>query len=498
VSEPKHEAPRVIAVASGKGGAGKSLLAANVGIFLATLGKRVVLLDAAFGSANLHTFVGVPEPRRTLADMLQSRGIGLDQVIVPTPVGNLGLVAGRSDPAWAANPKSSQLTRLRAQIQKLDVDYVVLDLGAGTGGVVLDLFLLADSGILVLSPEPPSVELGYRFFRAAFARRLGKISLADAVRMDDDEMRAFPGGIQGPLDYYRLAVARENEQAAERIKSEILALRPQVLVNNVRAKSDLEVGRALSCAARRVLGLPIKFLGHLEYDDAVWVSLRRGRPLLIDHPESRVAKCVERVTRGLLSRESEPIVADIVSGDSHYDLFEIEPTASDEEIRRANRRARQIYGRDSIVVRGLYTRERLEELHQRFDEAYDTLMDPARRKAYDQELFPDGIPRRSPAPPRAPPKPARPPAELPPMPSIDESTEFTGSLMQQVREARGLDLREISERTKIGMGYLLAIESEAFKTLPAAVYVRGFLTEYAKMLELDVTRVLETYPFFRR
>ena len=54
--------PRVVAIGGGKGGVGKSLVAANVGIFLATLGKRVVLVDAAFGAANLHIFAGVPRP----------------------------------------------------------------------------------------------------------------------------------------------------------------------------------------------------------------------------------------------------------------------------------------------------------------------------------------------------------------------------------------------------------------------------------------------------
>ena len=52
--------PRVVAIGGGKGGVGKSLVAANVGIFLATLGKRVVLVDAAFGAANLHIFAASP------------------------------------------------------------------------------------------------------------------------------------------------------------------------------------------------------------------------------------------------------------------------------------------------------------------------------------------------------------------------------------------------------------------------------------------------------
>src|SRR5690606_17820982 len=116
----------------------------------------------------------------------------------------------------------------------------------------------------------------------------------------------------------------------------------------------------------------------------------------------------------------------------------IEPISSDEEIRRANRRMRQFYGRDSVLVRGLYTGDRLEEMQQRLDEAYDVLMDPVRRKEYDQALFPDGIPARKTRRAAVPvsPVPRKLPAELPPMPDIDERTEFTGPLMQQVREAR--------------------------------------------------------------
>jgi flagellar biosynthesis protein FlhG len=66
-------------------------------------------------------------------------------------------------------------------------------------------------------------------------------------------------------------------------------------------------------------------------------------------------------------------------------------------------------------------------------------------------------------------------------------------LLRQVREARGIDLREIAERTKIGMAYLQALEDEHFEKLPAVVYVRGFLGEYAKILTLERSRVVDSY-----
>jgi flagellar biosynthesis protein FlhG len=183
--------------------------------------------------------------------------------------------------------------------------------------------------------------------------------------------------------------------------------------------------------------------------------------------------------------------------ETYYQLLELEPTASEEEIRRAHRRVRQMYGRDSVAVSGLYTREGLDSLQRRFDEAYATLMDAQRRKAYDQRLFPDGVPTLGGAGTHAArhhqKRAASEPVVRAPAPNVPDDADFSGGLLREVREALGIELREISERTKIGIGYLGAIEDERFEKLPAPVYVRGFLVEYVKVLGLDAGRVLETY-----
>ena len=81
----------------------------------------------------------------------------------------------------------------------------------------------------------------------------------------------------------------------------------------------------------------------------------------------------------------------------------------------------------------------------------------------------------------------------PPMPDIGPKSEFSGPVLRQIREAAGIELRELSERSKIGMGYLAALEGEQWHKLPAPVYVRGFLVEYARILGLPGVRVKETY-----
>src|SRR2546430_16269842 len=97
-SEPGTGGRKIIAIGGGKGGVGKSLLAANLGIYLAQLGKRVILIDADLGGANLHTFVGVERPKVTLGDFFDKRVARIEDCVVDTAVKGLGLVSGEGDP----------------------------------------------------------------------------------------------------------------------------------------------------------------------------------------------------------------------------------------------------------------------------------------------------------------------------------------------------------------------------------------------------------------
>jgi flagellar biosynthesis protein FlhG len=490
-------ARRIIAIGSGKGGVGKSLLAANLGIYLAQLGKRVVLIDADLGGANLHTFLGVERPAVTLGDFLDKRVERLEACMLQTAVNGLQLVSGEGDPLWAANPRPATKNRLVQQVREIDVDYVIVDLPPGSGFIALDFFLVAHVGLLVVVPEPTSVENTFRFIKSAFLRRL-----RDLRGLERPTDRAFESGIPAPLDLLEVAQKAHDPKLSARVLEEMQKFRPRIVVNQTRTRADLDLGMQLRSAGRRRLGLALDYLGHLEQDDAVWLAVRKRRPLVVEHPESKVAKNIERIVRKLLGAEQErlsPWTPKRTEDQNLYEVLEIDPGAADEDIRRAYKRARDMYAHESMVLCGLFTPERLGVVGARIEEAYDTLLDPDRRRQHDLKLFPDGIPARpAPATPsqpvtvvRADETPIK--VDAPPEPVITPDTEITGEILRRMREARGVDLVEISQRTKVGAGHLRAIEEERWDAMPAQVYLRGFLVEYARFLRLDVGQVTKTF-----
>lgn len=194
-----------------------------------------------------------------------------------------------------------------------------------------------------------------------------------------------------------------------------------------------------------------------------------------------------------------------------YELLDVGPGASDEEIRHAYRRLKSIYDHDSLVTYTLFAPEELDQIRQQIDEAYDTVIDPRTRKEYDLSLFPErqlgrGRERTPPAGSpsslglaelepgeRSQTQPNQVTDALPPGLEIGPTTEFSGALLRQIREYKSLDLRDISTRTKISLMNLRFLEDERFSELPAPVYVRGFLFEIAKYLRLPPRQVVESY-----
>jgi flagellar biosynthesis protein FlhG len=292
-------ARRIIAVGGGKGGIGKSMISANLGIALAARGKRVVMVDADLGGANLHTTLGIDVPKRTLTDFIERRVNRIDDVVTPTGIENLSLISGALDHLDAANPRYAQKMRFLRHVQQMDVDYAILDLGAGTHINVLDFFLVSDHGVLVLVPEPTAVENAYRFVKAAFWRRMRNVAQVFGYDALIQAVLAS-GRYKSPVDLIA-SVAERDADAAANLTRQLASFRPRLVVNQTRTPQEGEIGRAVVSAWRKYFGLEMDYLGHIPHDADMWRTVRARRPLLLERPDAEASKCFGAIVDGLVA-----------------------------------------------------------------------------------------------------------------------------------------------------------------------------------------------------
>jgi flagellar biosynthesis protein FlhG len=287
-------------IGGGKGGSGKSFITANIGICLSKLGERVVLIDADLGGANLHTFLGISPPALSLSDFIKKRVSHLREVLIPTGTPNLQLLTGAQDLLNAADSKSVQKRKLIRSIQSLESNTMLVDLGAGNSWSVLDFFLMSDGGILVVTPEPTSIENTYRFLKSAFYRKLRQSVFSSSVKnlIDGAMDRKNEKGIQNPYDLIK-AVKREDEGDAQRMLEEIETFHPNLVLNQVRSKKDIEIGFSIRSACLKYFGIHLHYLGYVVYDQDVNNSIRRRRPLVLENPKSRAAQCIMEIASKL-------------------------------------------------------------------------------------------------------------------------------------------------------------------------------------------------------
>ncbi len=294
---------QIWAVGGGKGGVGKSFFTSNLGVMLAQKGYRVVLADMDLGGANLHTWLGVNNPERGLSEFVAHQVERIDQLLLPTTIPRLKLISGARDGVEIANLKHTQKLRFIRALKQLQTDYVLLDLGAGTAYNTIDFFLLADTQLLVVVPEPTSIENAYRFIKNSFYRQLRNNSDTAGLRHLVDEMLRVgnPYGIRTPKEL--IAHLRQRGGEFSRfIDEQVDAFRPKMILNQVRHQNDTRIGNAMENACQKYFGLKLQFIGHIEHDEVVWQSVLQRRPVLLDHPGSNAAKRLMAVGGAIIGK----------------------------------------------------------------------------------------------------------------------------------------------------------------------------------------------------
>lgn len=292
---------KIWAIGGGKGGVGKSLVTANTAISLANRGFKVVAIDLDLGGANLHTCLGVGVPSKTLSDYIVGKVNTMQELVVPSPIANLGLISGAQDEMGMANLKNVQKNKIIQSLNQLDADFILVDLGAGTSNNTLDFFIAADKGILVSLPEPTSIENVYRFIKSVFFRRLKMAE--DFLNIQPLILQAMSSKPNGqtllPSDLVS-KVTSLNPEAGQKLAHEISKFKFHLIMNQVRTAQDVEIGQSVKTVAKKYFGVDVHYVGFIEYDSCIWQSIKKRKPVSIEYPNSNVVHNFTKIVNGLV------------------------------------------------------------------------------------------------------------------------------------------------------------------------------------------------------
>jgi flagellar biosynthesis protein FlhG len=241
---------RTVAVASGKGGVGKSSLVANVAVALSQQGLRVLLVDADLSQANLDLLLGV-SPRYDLQHVLRGEKT-LEQIVIEGPAGVRLVPASSGVPEFADLDDFRRESLLRGlSTLERDVDLILLDVASGVSRQVMSFCLAADEVMVVTTHELPAFSDAYALVKL----------------LTQHGLRSAPHLVVNQADS-----AEEAEETAQRIR----------------------------LVARRFLGIEMSRWGFVPYDPAVARAVRRQEPVVLAYPHSPAARAYRELAARLL------------------------------------------------------------------------------------------------------------------------------------------------------------------------------------------------------
>lgn len=250
-TESPPAGPWIITVTSGKGGVGKTNLSANLAISFARLGKRVLVMDADLGIANMTVVLGmIPPPRYNLYHFITGEK-SLQEIVVDGPYG-IKLITGTVGVDRMANLSHKRRRELIESLNELGtlVDLVIVDTGAGLSANTLGFVLAADEVILITTPEPTAIAAVY-----------GVIKIASNQDIE--------GSIK--LVINRALNILEGKRVADRI------------VN----------------IAGQFLSMRVEKLGYIVEDPLIGQAVQQQKPFVIAYPNSKATSCIQHIRNRL-------------------------------------------------------------------------------------------------------------------------------------------------------------------------------------------------------
>lgn len=279
--------PKLWVVGSGKGGVGKTFVSSSLGITLSKLGHSVVILDLDLSGANIHTSLGMNPSHMNIRHFFEGVKT-LQELVIPTHLPHLSYIQGFWD-SWTPTDFSfNQIHTLLPEIKKLRADYVIVDLGAGALEAHLELFKGAHEKFLVTTPEPTSLEKTYRFIEAFVCHSLKESATPDAFGQMISTLRNHrQRTLEKPFSFRSYL---KEQTGLNYDFFEALSARPvRLIMNSARSQANADLGHSVKSVCNKYYDLSIDYAGSIDFDNAVWQSVRAREHVLEAQPFTALA-----------------------------------------------------------------------------------------------------------------------------------------------------------------------------------------------------------------
>jgi flagellar biosynthesis protein FlhG len=256
-NDPPRKKSRIITIASGKGGVGKTNMSVNIAIAYARMGKKIVVMDADLGLANVNVILGITPPTYTLFHVMKKQK-SMREILEKTVYG-IDIVAGASGFSRIANLTEDERHNFINELDSLsDADIIIIDTSAGVSSNVLDFVTAADDVLIIATPEPTAITDAYGLI---------KIIASEPQYVD-------------------------------------LNLNLKLVVNRVKSVAEWKkVSDRMTTIAGQFLNLKVENLGYIYDDPVVAQAVLRQKPFMSIDPKSKASLCIQRIVGALEKTE---------------------------------------------------------------------------------------------------------------------------------------------------------------------------------------------------
>ncbi len=298
----------ILPIASGKGGVGKTVFAANLGVALARYGKTVILVDLDLGGSNLHTCLGIRNRNPGIGSFINKKAESLESLVIPTETERLFFIPGDSLLPGTANLPFFMKQRILKELGSLVADYIILDLAAGSAYNTVDFFLASEVGLIVTTPETTSILNAYSFLKTTIYRIMYRSFPAKSEERSAIEQFVMEKVEGSDSSFANLIGILESlrEGSGLIVSEQLKRFFPRVVLNKGRTGKDLSVGMRLRDIARKNIGIEMEYIGFLKDDQAVVQSVAARKPACLLAPQAEFSVGVDRVAQKVVAAPAIP------------------------------------------------------------------------------------------------------------------------------------------------------------------------------------------------